>query len=263
MTTNPIAVFIKPWRHLPIAEAIARVAGFGFDGVELPVRDGYPVNPQNVATELPAVERMLAEAGLRICTVATEPTEAILNAVANLADRPPIRDMPKLNEGEHYLAAERRIVERYRMLLPAVRDTGVRIAIQSHEGRFIQNSAGVLRILERIEDAHFGAAWDPAHNALCGESPEVALDLLQDRVFSVNLKNSIWRRVSGPEAVEVQWKRYWTAGNMGLASWSKVAAELKRRGWQGPLVLCAEYADEHSVERLAQADLAYARSLFQ
>ena len=43
-------LFTKPWRT-PIPELASMVADLGFDGVELPVRPGYPVNPDNMATE--------------------------------------------------------------------------------------------------------------------------------------------------------------------------------------------------------------------
>ena len=47
-------VFTKPWRE-PTIEALAdHVKALGFDGVELPVRPGYQVPPEAVATLLAA-----------------------------------------------------------------------------------------------------------------------------------------------------------------------------------------------------------------
>jgi hypothetical protein len=78
----------------------------------------------------------------------------------------------------------------------------------------------------------------------------------------VNLKNAFWRRRNGPEADHAQWDTYWTSGRQGLASWPRVAAELKRRHWRGVLCLSAEYSDHDAVNRLIVDDLAFARSLF-
>ncbi len=53
------SVFTKPW-HLPLPELAALVKGWGFDGVELPVRPGYQVTPENVRRGLPEAVRILA-----------------------------------------------------------------------------------------------------------------------------------------------------------------------------------------------------------
>jgi hypothetical protein len=78
----------------------------------------------------------------------------------------------------------------------------------------------------------------------------------------VNLKNAFWRRENGPEAEYAEWKIYWTAGRQGLASWPRVAAELKRRNYSGIVCLTAEYSDERAVNRLIAEDIAFAKSLF-
>src|SRR5207253_9475217 len=95
------------------------------------------------------------------------------------------------------------------------------------------------------------------------EEPELAFAIVWDHLGMVNLKNAFWRRTNGPEAEDVQWRPYWTSGRQGLASWPRVAAELTRRGYRGTVCLTAEYSDEAVVERLAAADLGYARSLFE
>ncbi len=46
------SVFTKPWK-LPLSELGKLVKGWGFDGIELPVRPGYQVLPENVRRDLP------------------------------------------------------------------------------------------------------------------------------------------------------------------------------------------------------------------
>ena len=46
------SVFTKPWKT-EIRELGAFVKRLGFTGIELPVRPGYPVHPENVTAELP------------------------------------------------------------------------------------------------------------------------------------------------------------------------------------------------------------------
>ena len=78
----------------------------------------------------------------------------------------------------------------------------------------------------------------------------------------VNLKNAIWRRTTGPEAANVEWRSYWTSGRQGLASWPAVANELRARGYEGDVCLTAEYSDQDAVDRLIAEDIAFAKSLF-
>ena len=54
-------------------------------------------------------------------------------------------------------------------------------------------------------------------------------------------------------------RRLWS---QGLASWPRVAAELKRLGYRGVVCLTAEYSDEAAVNRLIAQDIGFAKALF-
>ncbi|HEV2473509.1 MAG TPA: hypothetical protein VGS41_12625, partial [Chthonomonadales bacterium] len=119
-----------------------------------------------------------------------------------------------------------------------------------------------MRILEPYDPRYVCAIWDAAHNALNGEDPELAIDLIWSHLKMVNLKNALWRRVDGPSEQAARWEAFWTSGGQGLASWRRVADELLRRGYSGPICLTAEYSDHWAVDWLVKRDLQYARSLF-
>jgi sugar phosphate isomerase/epimerase len=53
------AVFTKPWMTLPLPELGRMVKGTGFDAIELPVRPGFQVTPEQVAQDLPRAAREL------------------------------------------------------------------------------------------------------------------------------------------------------------------------------------------------------------
>lgn len=258
-----IAVFTKPWK-LELPELGRRIQGLGVDGIELPVRPGYPVHPENVSVELPKAARFLREGfGLVIESVAGPTDEATFAACAE-AGISLVRICPALERGESYVEGETRWRRLYDALIPLLEKHGVTLGIQNHSGRYVPvHAMGLARLLADYDPRHIAAVWDPAHNALEGESAELALDLIcGPHLRMVNLKNGFRRNTSGPEAEQAAWKTYWTSGRQGLASWPRVAAELKRRGWTGVLCLSAEYSDEASVDRLIHEDIAYARSLF-
>lgn len=253
------SVFTKPWK-MPLPELGKFVGGLGFDGIELPVRPGYQVEPQHIARDLPHAVAELASHGVRITSVATEPTAEAITACAKLGI-PTIRIMAEVGP-EGYRAAEARHQATYTRLLPLLRDAGIRLGVQNHNGQYVCNASGLRHLLEPFDPAHVGAVWDAAHTALNGEAPNLALDIIWPHLVMVNLKNALWRRTTGPEAADVAWEPYWTSARQGLASWPRVAAILQERGYDGVVCLTAEYSDEPAVDRLIAEDIAYARSLF-
>jgi len=253
------SVFTKPWK-MPLPELGRFVAGLGFEGVELPVRRGYQVEPGKVTAGLPEAARVLGESGVRISSVAGPTDEATIAACAE-AGVPIIRICIAV-EPEGYLATERAWHETLDGLLPLLERHGVAIGVQNHCGTEIGSAVGLRRIFESYDPRCVCAVWDAAHCALAGEPPELAADIVWSHLRIVNLKNAFWRRTSGPEARDVEWGHYWTSGRQGIASWPAVADELKKRHYDGNVCLCAEYADHDAVDRLIAEDMAYARSLF-
>ena len=252
------SVFTKPWK-MPIPELGTFVAGLGFDGIELPVRPGYPVTPENVE-DLPQAARQLGREGVRIMSIAGPTDERTLAACAE-AGVPIIRVCLGIGD-DGYMASEARIQRQYDELVPLLEKYGVTIGVQNHCGRNVASAMGLRHLIEKYDPRHVGAVLDAGHTALQGEDPELAIDIVWSHLCLVNFKNAIWRRTTGPEAETVEWKTYWIAGNMGLAHWPRYAAELQRRGYQGAICLTAEYSDHDAVDRLIAQDIAYAKGLF-
>jgi len=251
------SVFTKPWK-MPVPELGRHVSALGFDGVEFPVRPGYPVEPDTVE-QLPTAAKQLADFGIRICSVAGPTDERSIAACAQ-AGVPVIRICLNVDDAG-YIATETRLLKEYEQLAPVLERYGVTLGIQNHVGNCVGSILGCRRLVERFDPKQFGIVWDPAHCALCGEEPQIAADVAGSHLCMVNLKNAVWQRTNGPEAEVAQWSTYWTDGRNGLASWPRVADVLKQRGYQGVICLCAEYSDGNAVNRLTAGDLAFAKSL--
>lgn len=262
MLNNPslsFSVFTKPWR-MPLPELARFVSGLGFDGIELPVRPGFQVGPEHIARDLPRAVRLLADFGLTITSVAGTTDAATISACAE-SSIPVLRTMVPIGSAG-YWAAEAQARQAYDALLPLLESSGVKIGVQNHYGRYVCHALGLHQLLEPYDPRLVGAVWDAAHTALNGEEPELAMEIVWPHLAMVNFKNAFWRPVAGPETTPVEWEAYWTDGRHGLASWPRVAAELKRRDYHGVICLTAEYTDEHSVDRLIAEDLVFAKSLF-
>lgn len=260
------SVFTKPWKTMSVPELGDFVAGLGFDGIELPVRPGFQVEPERVK-DLPKAAKTLAEYGVQIYSVAGPTDEATIAAyaeaaqVSNMQERPTIRICVRIDQDEDYLSGEARLQREFDALVPLLDKYGVRLGIQNHCGRNVANAMGLRSLIAKYDPRHVAAVWDAAHNALQGEEPDLALDIVWSHLCMVNLKNAYWKRMTGPEAELAGWHWYWTNGRQGLASWPKVADELKRRDYKGVVCLTAEYSDHNSVNRLIKEDVAFAKGL--
>jgi len=254
------SVFTKPWRTLTVWELGKQIAEWGFDGIEFPLRDGYQLEPKD-AGKLPELVKQFGEHGLKIFSVASGTDERVFAGCAE-AGIPIIRIIPTITLEEGYMASEKRERAYLESLLPLCEKYGVKIGIQQHYGDNVVDAMGMLHLLDGLNPRHVGAIWDSAHDALAGQQPEFGLDIAWPYLCMVNFKNAYYKRISGPEASEAVWKRHFTSGRQGLASWPRASRYLKERKFSGVISLTAEYSDETETDRLIQEDIAYVKSLF-
>lgn len=243
------SVFTKPWPTLDATRLAEKVAGLGFDGIELPVRDGFQVAPAVAQTALPAFAKSL---GIPIYSVASTTDEPIFAACA-AAGVPMIRVMIPISDGG-YLATEAETKRWLDATVPLCEQYGVQVGIQPHNGNYISDAAGLRHLIADYPPRWIGAIWDAAHNALAGQRPEHSLEILWSHLAMVNLKNVYYRRIGDT------WQRHYCPAGEGLADWAGIAQYLRQRGYHGPICLTAEYSDRDRVDELIGPDLQYAKS---
>jgi sugar phosphate isomerase/epimerase len=259
------SVFTKPWPDKSLPELAEFVKDMGFDGIELPVRPGYQVTPENMRDALPKAVREFEKQGLSILSVTGTTDNAVSEDLIRLCgdnDIPVLRIMARIDPAKGYLHAEAELRELYGSMIPALEGNGVKIGVQNHHGYFIGSAIGLKHFLDPLQSEHIGYVLDPAHCALAGEPEDLAIDIAWDRMLMVNLKNGFRRRVNGPEADDVEWKVYWTDGSQGFCSWPRTVELLQKRNYAGTVCLHAEYSDPKLVESLTRNDLVFARRLF-
>jgi len=256
------SVFTKPWKT-PIREMGAFLKGIGLDGVELCVRPGYQVEPDNLG-KLPGAVKQLADCGIVVESIAGSadvPEERVIAACAE-AGVSFFRTMIAVGE-ENYLEVEKRIRAGIETLVPALDRYGVKLGIQNHCGTLVANCCGLRRLLDGFDPKHVVAVWDQAHNGINGEEAKIAFDLVESHLGMVNLKNAYRKRVEGASPREVTWQQVWTTGWDGFASWPSVAEVLKKAGWSGVLCLGAAYTDSANTDELIKQDVEYVKSVFE
>jgi sugar phosphate isomerase/epimerase len=228
------SVFTKPWSGLAGDELGRLVAGLGFTGAEIPVRDTAYVTPATAEAELPKFTEQLRAEGIEPISVAGDLSEQVFAACAQ-ARVPMIRVMAELGP-DGYAAS----VRRHRVLLEEAAvlaaQYDVQVGVQPHHGRFVASTLGVLQLLDGLPE-RFKLVWDAAHDALAGDHPAVTLELGADRLGIVNLKNVKYVET------DAGWKPYFVQGDEGLSDWSAVFAALATLNYAGPICLTGQYSD--------------------
>jgi sugar phosphate isomerase/epimerase len=265
---NRITVFTKSWPNLPIAELARFIKDLGLDGVELPVRPKYPVNPGNITAELPKAAELFREYGLVIGSIAGDTDEKTI-AACGAAGIGIIRTCIGIDMKIGYRATEEKIRAQFDALLPALKKHKVAIGVQNHFGFMVGSAIGVMHLIERYDPRYVCAVLDPAHCALDGEPEAMALDIVLSHLGLVNFKSGSRRPVNGPGREETQWQVTWTTAQQAGYSWRTMVRCLRERGYKGDLCLSAEYSNPKGQGALAgdattallKQDIAYIKKL--
>ena len=255
------SIFTKPWPKLTPDELGAKISGWGFDGIEFPLRDGFQVEPAAAEKDLPILAKKLSEYGVSITSVASSTDESVF-AACQAAGVPIIRIMAGFDLEKGYLNCEKDFRARLDGLQPLCEKYGVKIGVQNHYGPMVFNSMELRHLLEGFDTNYIGAVWDAAHSGLSGEIAAQALDIIWDKLILVNIKNAYWRATNGPEALRTKWDPYFTLGRHGMASYEDIINYLVKRGYNGDICLPAEFSDEPLVEALTPVEFEYIKELF-
>ncbi|WP_329457873.1 sugar phosphate isomerase/epimerase family protein [Streptomyces sp. NBC_01497] len=255
------SVFTKPWSALPGEELGPLVAGLGFTGAEVPVRDNAHVTPGEAERLLPQLASRLRDEGVEVISIAGDLDERFFAACA-AARVPLVRIMADLGP-DGYAESVRRVRARLEAAAPLAQRYGVGVGVQPHHGRYVSSTLGVLGLLEGLPAEHFRLVWDAAHDALAGDDPRVTLPLAADRLAIVNLKNAVHVPADPPvRPLGGNWTPRWVQGAEGLADWAVALRQLTELGYAGPVCLSGQYSDPAvPVEERLAVDLAAARAV--
>ncbi len=243
MMNNRLTVFSKPWTEEVGIEQLADiVAGLGLDGVELAVRPGYQVTPADIAAGLPRAAKIFRERGLFIGSVAADTDEKTIAACGE-AGVSIIRICVGIDMTIGYRASEEKLRRGFDALIPALDKHGVAIGVQNHCDFMVGSAIGLMHLIEQYDPKHVCAVLDPAHCAVDGEPPAMALDIVWSHLGMINFKSAAHWRVNGPDEEEARWKVIWTTSQHSGYSWRTMVAELRKSGYAGTICLPAEYSN--------------------
>lgn len=254
------SVFTKPWPDSALDALGEKVRTIGFDSVELPVRPGFQVTPETVRKGLPAAVRTLADAGVRVASIASSTGEEVFAACAD-AGVGVIRIMVPVSRAG-YSATLDETKRRLEALSERAERYGVRVGVQPHYDDFVADSTSLFYLLRDYEPGQIGAIWDAAHDALARKHPEHGLELLWPWLLMANLKSASYTRIGDHDRGDPVWEPVFTDARSGMAQWGRAIDYLRKRRYCGTICLTAEYSDESGLEAKLRRDLEHAKQLY-
>jgi sugar phosphate isomerase/epimerase len=253
-------MFSKPLQTLPAPELGRVVKALGFDGVELTVRPGGHVRPEQVEAELPRAVETLAALGLAVPAIVVEihghespHADRICRAAGRVGAtvlRTSSRRYTRFGVIREEIATARAGARELEELGQA---HGVRLCIHCHSGAYLSaDGATLAAIVEGTDPRHVGVSLDVGHLTVEGSAGgwRQSLDLLQGRVGILAVKSFGWLVEPDPTTGG----RRWTPKVMPLAEggvqWREAVALLRQTGWDADgralVSLHSEYQGEES-----------------
>ena len=245
-----LIVFSKLFKDRGVAELIALAHEHDFEGYDLAVRPGYPVNPDNAHEELVATVQAMKQEGLSIPMVTgnfdllmpDHPTAEPILAAMDLADVRLIKlgyykFEPTTENYWQRVDEIRKGLEGWQEL---GRKYGVKICYHTHAGSLLGlNCAALMHLINGFDPQYIGAYIDPAHMAIDGEPVQVGLAMVKNYLSIVSLKDVMLSREEkdghGTKRVK------WVPAGLGLVDWTNVFSELRRVCFDGPASIHCEF----------------------
>jgi sugar phosphate isomerase/epimerase len=263
----------------------AKARALGFDGIDVNVRPGHPVNPANVTTALPEAVRVWTDQGL-ICPLATAPVTLVnpqapevepLYAGCAAAGVPRLKiGFFPFTPGEEYwglVHAARSALEGFARV---GEQHGVQTVYQVHSGPVLgSNCAGLMHLLRGMDPRRVGAYPDLGHMVLDGEDYPMGLAMVREYLSIVAVKDAY--HAPQPPGSEPPFLPRFVAVGRGAVNWRRALGALKALGFDGAFSVHTEYEFDESIirrvgyadstppnlEEWAKADAAYLRRIWR
>ncbi|HUT34766.1 MAG TPA: sugar phosphate isomerase/epimerase family protein [Planctomycetota bacterium] len=262
--------FTKSLKGMDAAATGREVLGMGLEGLDLAVRTGYCVNPDNVTTELPKAMKVWADQGLSVPMVTTpgdftDPNPPIAETMLAACGAAGIREI-KLGYWTWKQPGYWQQVDAIRAALDGfarlAEKHGVRVAIHTHSGAFYGlNASAAMHLVKGFDPRTVGVYVDPGHLSMNGEPIRMAVDMVRDHLCLVAIKAMI--HVKREKDGRMAWRHLLVPLREGLVDWQETMKALREVGYDGPVTFHSEY-DNVSLDelrRLTRDDVAHIKAI--
>lgn len=248
-TTPKICIFSKHLQWLGIGDAAVLAAEAGFDGIDITVRDGGHVEPEQVSDELPKAVQAVRKAGLEVPMITagiedvhSPHAEEILRTANALGIR-------HYRWGGFRLDARKSIPRQIEEDKPRVRDLaalnkqyGVCAMYHTHSGAGMLGASiwDLYLLLKDFDPAAVSVNFDIGHATVEGglggwiNSASLTAPMMR----GVALKDFYWEKNA-----KGVWEPRWCPIGQGMVHFEPFFESLRDRHFSGPIQLHFEYPE--------------------
>lgn len=239
-----IHAFSKAMHWLNYEDMSALLAGAGFEGIDLTVRPGGHVLPENVETDLPKAVKAAEKRGLVIEMIVTsivdadDPlTERILKTASSLGVKYYRTGYLEYNEKDGIWNSLQKMKPGLQKLEALNRKYKIHGAYQNHYGRRVGGpSWDIYELLKDFDPAYLGCQYDVRHAVAEGGSSWIlGMKLLAPWIKCTDLKDFHWMKKGG------KWSPVTVAMGEGMVNFDEYFAVVKQFDISGPISIHLEY----------------------
>ncbi|MBM3835718.1 MAG: sugar phosphate isomerase/epimerase [Verrucomicrobia bacterium] len=272
-------LFTDNLADLSIAQTCAEVKKAGFDGLDLTLRPGGHVKPENAEMGLSEARKIADDNGVTIpmvSTAITETTSPHAEAIFASATHYGVRRLKLGYWSYQPFGTLTKQLDDVRRKLEGIVQLGSKYhvlpCVHCHSGRIIACGGPMLYlILKEFDPAQAGAYVDPMHMTAEGglNGWEMGLDLLGPWVALVGIKNFRWLPTQRDARGQQHFRTEYVPLADGQAPLPEFMGYLKQLRYDGIVSLHSEYKGGSSFRRLSTpelidqsaADLKYLKTL--
>lgn len=255
-------LFTDNLADLSIAEACRGAREAGFDGLDLTLRPGGHVLPENAEAGLAEARRIADGEGVAIPMATTAITDVDSPHAEQIFASAAHYGIRRLKLGYwHYapFGSAARQLDQARAALARVVELGKKYhvlpCVHVHSGQVLANSGSLVYLLLRdFTPAEAGAYVDPMHMTLEGGGSgwEIGLDLVSPWLALVGMKDFRWLP-SAEAGMPAEWQ-YAPLGQ-GQVRMPQFVGRLNELKYEGVVSLHSEYKGGHSFKSLSTPEL--------
>jgi sugar phosphate isomerase/epimerase len=275
---DKFCAFTESFQEWPIPKVCEKFREIGLDGLDLTVRPGGHIQPEDAAAKLPDAVKAAKQNGVQISMLTTGITDADKSAEVIL-EKCAEFGIGKIKLGYFQYKT-------FGSLLSTVDDARARISrvaalaqkynvlpcVHIHSGPIIPCSGAVAYLLFRdIKPGEVGAYVDPMHMTVEGglDGWRQGLDLLSPWIAVSSVKNSLWVKGGRDKAGQQKWEMKKCPVADGMAPIPDFMNTLRKIGYGGLFSLGSEYVDNNSWKKLSvdecleqtRSDLKYIKGI--
>ncbi|MGC9453414.1 MAG: sugar phosphate isomerase/epimerase family protein [Phycisphaerae bacterium] len=265
------SIFPKFYKHLSVDELASLVREVGLDATNLVIRDGYWVQPDSLAKDVPAFVKAMDSAGIevRFATAGFSAGEIIHDEepLKILADNGIADFRMGYFRGGDKQPAEALAEARAQMCQVAsvCERVGIRAVYQVHHGTHIVGPTAAYQLLKGLPSEYVGVMLDPGNQAFEGfEKWSRSAALLGQQLVAIGVKDVAWVRDESQAAEPHKgWQLQWATLDEGITNWYDLVTALKANFFNGTFVWMPFY-DEDDPDQMTcklKHEVAYLRKV--